>query len=193
MTVNVSAFDLFGQILDEDFSIVGVDLNFHVERSFKNDTERWVLGQLQTQQECSTTATLAQCRTLTRTTTTDPTPMSPYNLNRTLLYLAVLVMLRGLAQESPPASGLTSQVLWYEQPAAKWVEALPVGNGRVGAMVFGGVQQERLQLNEATLWAGGPYNPVNPEAKAALPQVRQLINEGRYRDAAKLTLDNFVP
>ncbi len=70
MTVNVSDFDLFGQILDEDVSIVGVDLNFHVERSFKNDTDRWVLGQLQTQQECSSTATaLAQCRTLTRTTT----------------------------------------------------------------------------------------------------------------------------
>ncbi len=69
MTVNVTDFDLFGQILDEDVSIVGVDLNFHVERSFKNDTDRWVLGQLQAQQECSTTATLAQCRTLTRTTT----------------------------------------------------------------------------------------------------------------------------
>ncbi len=69
MIVNVTDFDLFGQILDEDVSIPGVDLNFHVERSFKNDTDRWVLGQLQTQQECSTTATLAQCRTLTRTTT----------------------------------------------------------------------------------------------------------------------------
>ena len=76
--------------------------------------------------------------------------------------------------------------LWYRQPAVTWVEALPVGNGRLGAMIFGGVNQERLQLNEGTLWAGGPYDPVNPEAKEALPQVRQLINEGNYRDAARL-------
>jgi alpha-L-fucosidase 2 len=76
--------------------------------------------------------------------------------------------------------------LWYRQPATKWVEALPVGNGRIGAMVFGGVQQERLQLNEDTLWGGGPYDPVNPEAKAALPEVRQLVFAGNYGDAAKL-------
>jgi alpha-L-fucosidase 2 len=77
-------------------------------------------------------------------------------------------------------------VLWYDKPAARWEEALPVGNGRISAMVFGGISQERLQLNEGTLWAGGPYNPVNPEAREALPQVRQLINEGKYRDAARL-------
>ena len=77
-------------------------------------------------------------------------------------------------------------LLWYDKPAVKWVEALPVGNGRLSAMVFGGVAQERLQLNEGTLWAGGPYDPVNPEAKEALPQVRQLVNEAKYREAAKL-------
>ncbi|MGA2173528.1 MAG: glycoside hydrolase family 95 protein [Verrucomicrobiota bacterium] len=76
--------------------------------------------------------------------------------------------------------------LWYRQPAAKWVEALPLGNGRIGAMVFGGITRERLQLNEDTLWAGGPYDPVNPEAKAALPEARQLVFEGKYREAAKL-------
>ena len=50
-------------------------------------------------------------------------------------------------------------------------------------MVFGGITQERLQLNEGTLWAGGPYDPVNPEAKAALPEVRRLVNDGKYREA----------
>jgi alpha-L-fucosidase 2 len=83
----------------------------------------------------------------------------------------------------PPVEPLS---LWYRQPATKWEEALPVGNGRLGAMVFGQPARERLQLNEGTLWAGGPYDPVNPEAKAALPQVRQLINDGKYRDAAQL-------
>ena len=75
--------------------------------------------------------------------------------------------------------------LWYRRPADRWTEALPIGNGRLGAMVFGGVAQERLQLNEDTLWAGGPYDPVNPSAKAALPEVRQLIFDGKYSDAAR--------
>jgi alpha-L-fucosidase 2 len=63
---------------------------------------------------------------------------------------------------------------------------LPVGNGRLGAMIFGGVVHERLQLNEDTLWAGRPYDPVNPDAKAALPEVRRLLAERRYADAAAL-------
>jgi len=76
--------------------------------------------------------------------------------------------------------------LWYRKPAQGWVEALPIGNGRLGAMVFGGVNQERLQLNEDTLWAGGPYDPVNPEAAAALPEARRLIFEGKFKEADRL-------
>ncbi len=73
--------------------------------------------------------------------------------------------------------------LWYRQPADEWVQALPVGNGRLGAMVFGGTALERLQLNEDTFFSGGPYNPLNPEAKSALPEVRRLIFEGKYAEA----------
>jgi alpha-L-fucosidase 2 len=76
--------------------------------------------------------------------------------------------------------------LWYDRPAAQWVEALPLGNGRLGAMVFGGIEQERLQLNEDTLWAGGPYDPVNPEALKNLPEVRRLIADGKFAEAQKL-------
>ena len=76
--------------------------------------------------------------------------------------------------------------LWYEKPAAQWVEALPVGNGRLGAMVFGGTQSERIQLNEGTLWAGGPYDPSSSEARAALPEARRLIFAGQYREAHEL-------
>jgi alpha-L-fucosidase 2 len=76
--------------------------------------------------------------------------------------------------------------LWYRQPAVRWEEALAVGNGRIGTMVFGGINRERLQLNEDTLWAGGPYDPVNPEARAALPEVRQLVFDRKYREAARL-------
>ncbi|MGH9159096.1 MAG: glycoside hydrolase family 95 protein, partial [Vicinamibacteraceae bacterium] len=66
------------------------------------------------------------------------------------------------------------------------VEALPIGNGRLGGMVFGGIVNERIQLNEDTLWAGGPYDPANPDARAALPEVRRLIFDGRYREAQEL-------
>ena len=76
--------------------------------------------------------------------------------------------------------------LWYRQPAGTWTEALPVGNGRLGAMMFGRVGQERLQLNEDTLWAGSPYDPVNPDAAAALPEVRALIAAGKYKEATTL-------
>jgi len=77
-------------------------------------------------------------------------------------------------------------ILWYDQPASEWVEALPVGNGRLGAMVFGRTKTERLQLNEDTLFAGGPYDPVNPEALQSLPEARRLIFEGRYQEANDL-------
>ncbi len=97
----------------------------------------------------------------------------------------VAVTLIPAATVAKPVAG-NPLVLWYERPATKWVEALPVGNGRLGAMIFGGVNQERLQLNEDSLWAGGPYDPVNPQAKDALPQVRELVNEGKYHEAASL-------
>ena len=74
--------------------------------------------------------------------------------------------------------------LWYRAPAKTWTEALPIGNGRLGAMVFGGLKREQFQLNEDTLWAGGPYTPDNTNALAALPEVRQLVFEGRYDQAA---------
>ena len=83
-------------------------------------------------------------------------------------------------------------VLWYEQPAAQWVEALPIGNGRLGAMVFGGTGLERIQLNEDTLWAGGPYDPANPAARAALPEIRELLAAGHYQQAQDLADRSFM-
>ncbi len=88
-----------------------------------------------------------------------------------------------LGEARPPAEPLS---LWYRRPATNWVSALPVGNGRLGAMVFGDIAGEKLQLNEDTLWAGGPYDPDNTNALAALPEVRRLIFEGKYAEAQKL-------
>ena len=73
--------------------------------------------------------------------------------------------------------------LWYRSPASKWTDALPLGNGRLGAMVFGGVSRDEFQLNESTLWSGGPYQPTNAEARPNLDAVRQLIFDGRYAEA----------
>lgn len=74
--------------------------------------------------------------------------------------------------------------LWYDEPAAQWVEALPVGNGRLGAMVFGEPQCERLQLNEETVWSGQPNTNANPDVEeGALEKIRQLIFDGKYRAA----------
>lgn len=90
----------------------------------------------------------------------------------------------------PPAGALT---LWYTRPATNWErEALPLGNGRLGAMVFGGPARERLQLNEDSLWAGGPRDCNNPEARAALPEVRRLLFAGRPVEAMKLAGEKMM-
>jgi len=77
-------------------------------------------------------------------------------------------------------------VLWYDKAATDWTDALPIGNGRLGAMIFGGAGSEQIQLNEDTLYAGSPYDPNNPEALSALPEARRLIFEGRYKEANDL-------
>ncbi|HVT90411.1 MAG TPA: glycoside hydrolase family 95 protein [Tepidisphaeraceae bacterium] len=79
-------------------------------------------------------------------------------------------------------------VLWYDKPARVWTEALPVGNGRLGAMVFGDPRQERIQLNEDTVWAGGPYDPSSPSAFEAYAKARELIFAGRQKEANDLIL-----
>ena len=76
--------------------------------------------------------------------------------------------------------------LWYDKPAKQWVEALPLGNGRIGAMVFGDPAHERFQLNEETVWGGSPHNNTNPNAKKALPRIRRLIFEGKNKEAQEL-------
>ncbi len=77
--------------------------------------------------------------------------------------------------------------LRFDKPAAKWTEALPVGNGRIGAMVFGGVNEERLQINESTLWGGGPHDYTNPDAYAHFAEVQKLIFAGKVGEAETLS------
>ena len=68
--------------------------------------------------------------------------------------------------------------LWYDKPASLWQEALPVGNGTIGGMVFGGIGKERVQLNEDSIWNGRPIDRHNPDAKKYLPEIRKLLIEG---------------
>ena len=88
---------------------------------------------------------------------------------------------------------MPSLELWYRRPAQRWVQALPVGNGRLGAMVFGGIGTERLQLNEDTLWSGGPSTWDNPKAREVLPEIRKAIDEGRYVEADALAKQMMGP
>src|SRR3954468_18129493 len=100
---------------------------------------------------------------------------------RLLLRFALLILI------APPlATAAPEATLRYSAPAQKWVEALPVGNGRLGAMVFGGWHDERLALNEATFWSGGPRDWNTPSARDVLPQVRAAIFAGRYQEAQEL-------
>ncbi|MBT87752.1 MAG: alpha-L-fucosidase, partial [Gammaproteobacteria bacterium] len=79
-----------------------------------------------------------------------------------------------------------STLMWYSKPAEEWEKALPVGNGRLGAMVFGGIKEERIQLNEDTYWSGGPYSTVVKGGYKVLPKIQKLIFEGKPIEAHKL-------
>lgn len=81
--------------------------------------------------------------------------------------------------------------LWYSEPAKEWVEALPIGNGRLGGMIYGGVDKEEIQLNEETVWGGGPHSNNNPEALKTLPEVRRLIFNGENLKAQQLIDKTF--
>lgn len=91
-----------------------------------------------------------------------------------------------LARPAAEPAAAPDTTLWYRQPAANWNEALPVGNGRLGAMIFGGVARERLQLNEDSLWSGAPQDADNPASLEALPRIRELLFAGQYAEAERL-------
>ncbi|ADU14163.1 glycoside hydrolase family 95 protein [Asticcacaulis excentricus] len=119
------------------------------------------------------------------------------HLNRRLLMSATAGLGLALshkvkAQSAPPEQPSPDLSLWYERPADEWVKALPVGNGRLGGMVFGGVAFERIQLNEDTFFAGSPYTPTNPRSRDGLPQVQSLIFEGKYAEAERLANETLI-
>jgi alpha-L-fucosidase 2 len=91
-------------------------------------------------------------------------------------FIAVAVVVAAPESTAP----MRDMVLWYRQPAGKWLEAMPLGNGMMSAMVFGGLQQERVALNESSFWSGRPHDYDNPEAFKYFPQVRDLVFSGKF-------------
>jgi alpha-L-fucosidase 2 len=98
-----------------------------------------------------------------------------------------LIALAAVMLNAPVGASEFDPKLTYNKPATKWTEALPLGNGRIGAMVFGGTADERLQVNESTLWGGSPHVYNNPEAYTHLDEVRQLVFAGKLDEAEKLS------
>ena len=101
-----------------------------------------------------------------------------------LLFLWVVCSATAMAQ---------NHRLWYARPASHWLEALPVGNSHMGAMIYGGTEMEEIQLNEETFWSGSPHNNNSKESLAVLPEVRRLIFEGKEFEASKLIDKHFIP
>ena len=108
------------------------------------------------------------------------------------VFTAVLLPLFLFSCERKAENQTGNLKLWYKQPAAVWEEALPVGNGRLGAMVFGNPVHERIQLNEESIWAGSRINNNNKNALKTLPDLQKALFNGKYRDALKMADDNFL-
>jgi alpha-L-fucosidase 2 len=83
------------------------------------------------------------------------------------------------------------RVLWYRQPGVKWLDAMPIGDGYMGAMVFGGIQQERIALNESSFWSGRPHDYNDTNAINYFPQIRDLVFAGKFQEAEKMADDHF--
>lgn len=103
-----------------------------------------------------------------------------------IILLVVMAMVLSIPAQAQ------SYKLWYNEPARVWTDALPLGNGRLGAMVFGIPAAERIQLNEETIWAGQPNNNYNADAKNWIPKIQQLIFEGKYGEAEAMTNEHVM-
>ena len=104
--------------------------------------------------------------------------------------ILTLVLTVNLISAAVPPEG--DYALWYDKPASKWEEALPLGNGHLGAMVFGGASKERIQFNEHTVWTGKPHSYARAGAVKFLPEIRQLLFSGKQRDAETLAMKEFM-
>ena len=113
------------------------------------------------------------------------------NKKRLFGYLFVLVSVGNISAQESRLSAQEYK-LWYDRPAQVWTEALPLGNGRLGAIVYGTPATEQIQLNEETIWAGRPNNNANPNALEYIPRVRDLVFAGKYLEAQTLATEKVM-
>lgn len=109
-----------------------------------------------------------------------------------IVTIAVIVL--NIILPAPASAQVERQrdmVLWYDRPAVQWLDALPVGNGMMAAMVFGGVHDERIALNESSFWSGRPHDYDDPNAYKYFPQIRDLVFAGKFQDAEKMADEHF--
>jgi alpha-L-fucosidase 2 len=117
-------------------------------------------------------------------------PVSRRNFLQGALAASVL---SSFSHAQPLSPNPSHEDLWYRKPAERWLEALPVGNGRLGGMVYGGTQMERVALSESTAWSGAPSTgEVNPEALPHLSEIRQLFFDGKYEEA-QILCGKYLP
>ena len=114
------------------------------------------------------------------------------NLFFTSLSVALAVF-SGCSNLDPDELFSPEHVLWYDEPAELWEETLPLGNGRLGMMPDGGVTEERIVLNEISMWSGSEADYSNHDAAESLPEIRQLLLEGRNAEAQEVMYERFVP
>jgi alpha-L-fucosidase 2 len=123
--------------------------------------------------------------------------MERNNMKSSSCFLAVLLMFTmAAANTAEPAHAETAKpqgdmVLWYRQPGVKWLDASPLGNGIMGAMVFGGIQKDRIALNDSSFWSGRPHDYDNPEAGQYFPRIRDLVFAGKFQEAEKMADEHF--
>ena len=115
----------------------------------------------------------------------------PLSMKSIPTYLLIAVSPLFVRVNAAPTHSDPNLQLWYPQPAQRWEEALPVGNGRLGAMVFGGVSKELIQLNEDSVWSGHRYYTEKPEVRENIAQVRELLFAGEYSEAQAL-VDKYM-
>ena len=108
------------------------------------------------------------------------------------IYLIIFISIVFQSCKTDVTTNQRELKLWYDKPADNWVVALPIGNGRLGAMVFGGVKTERIQLNEESVWTGAPVERANPEALENLDKVRKLLFEGKYAEGDRLAQEKIM-
>lgn len=126
-------------------------------------------------------------------------PGHSFSFCRHLSFISYLcILLAGITVSYTSPSANSQQIypddlkIWFIRPAERWDNALPVGNGRLGAMVFGGIETERIQLNEETVWTGKDEDYHNPESLEGLKIVRKLLFEGKYTEAQKIAQEKIM-